>query len=163
METLEEKKKLITYCGGFCGSCGGYKGRIIAMIARDFRELISPYAEWVPEYEEIDFNFMEFLKGVDYFADENIGAYCRVPCKEGAGAPCKVRPCAKEREIEICYECDEFPCEHFSWILERYPEKLEDCKRYKELGLAGWLEFHIERAKQGYASFTKKYYLQAHK
>lgn len=163
MESMDEKKNLITYCGGFCGSCGGYRGRIVAMVAKDFRELIVAYADWVPEYEKIDFNFDDFLRGVDYFADEEVGPYCRDGCKGGGGAPCKVRPCARERGIEICYECDEFPCEHFSWILERYPEKLEDQKRYKKLGLDAWLEFHIERAKKGYASFTKKYYAKAKK
>jgi hypothetical protein len=163
MAIFEDERKLITYCGAFCGSCGCYKGRITAMVAKDFRELITAYVDWVPEYEKIDFNFDDFLRGLDYFANENIGPYCKVACKDGGGAPCKVRPCARERGVEICYDCDDFPCEHFSWILERYPEKLEDCKRYKEIGLEDWLQFHMERARKGYASFTKKYYSQASK
>jgi len=163
MTDIEEMRKLITYCGAFCGSCTGYRGRIGAMVAKDLREIIAPYAEWVPQYEKINFNFEDFLKGLDYFADETSGAYCKVACKDGGGAPCKVKPCAQERGVEICYECEEFPCEHFSWILERYPERLEDCKRYRELGLDAWLQFHIERSKKGYANFTKKYYTKAHK
>jgi hypothetical protein len=52
MEPLEEKKKLITYCGGFCGSCGGCKGRIVSVVAKDFRESIVAYFDWIPEYEK---------------------------------------------------------------------------------------------------------------
>jgi len=165
MIDINEAKNLVTYCGGFCGACGMYKGRIWAMVAQDFKEIIevTGFAEWVPKFEKIDFNFSDFLKGLEYFANERTGPYCKFPCKEGGGAPCKVRPCAKERGIEICFECKDFPCEHFAWILKNHPDKLEDCKRFKKIGLEGWIKFNLERAEKGYASGTHKYYSQAKK
>jgi hypothetical protein len=163
MTNINDVKKLVTYCGGFCGACAIYKGRIAAMVAQDLMEIIkfAEFADWVPKFEKIDFNFDDFLEGLKYLCDEKAGPYCRAPCKEGGGAPCKIKLCAKEKGIEICFDCEDFPCGHFSWLLEKYPEKLEECKRYKKLGLEEWINFHLERAKKGYASSTKKYYTQA--
>lgn len=116
MKEFDQLKKLATYCGSFCGECGILKGRIYAMVAQDFKEIIeaADYSDWLPKFVKLDFDFEEFLKGVEYFSKEDSGCYCQEPCKEGGGAPCKIRPCAKEKGIEICYECEEFPCEKLS-------------------------------------------------
>jgi hypothetical protein len=166
MVDINKAKKLIGYCGEYCGECGMYKGRIYAMVAQEFLEIIKAagYPDWLPKVVKLDFNFEEFLKGIEYFSKEdNIGPYCQKPCKEGGGAPCKIRPCAKERRIEICFECEDFPCEHFSWMLEKHPDRLEDYERFKKLGLEGWIRFHVERAEKGYASATRRYYAKAKK
>lgn len=160
MTEIAEQKDLVGYCGAYCGECGMYKGRIYAKVAKDFSEILraADYADWLPKFVKLDFNFEDFLKGVEYFCNENAGSYCQEPCKEGGGAPCKIRPCAEERGIKICYECEDFPCAHLSWILEKYPDKLEDYERFKKLGLKRWKRFHAKRAEQGYAHTTRKYY-----
>ncbi len=165
MMDINEAKKLVTYCGGFCGGCAIYKGRIITKIAEDLKELVdsSNYVDWLPKYGGVDFNFTEFQKGLAYFTKENSGCYCQAPCKEGGGAPCKIRPCAKEKGVEICYQCKDFLCEHFAWLKHEHPRMLEDCERFKKLGFDGWLKFHIERAEKGYANGTLKYYTPAKK
>ena len=151
MLDINEAKKSVGYCGAYCGECALYRGRVCAVAAQELLEMIrgADYADWLPRFVKLDFDFDEFLKGVEYFSKEDTGAYCQEPCKEGGGPPCKIRPCAKGRGIEICYECEDFPCEHFSWILEKYPDKLEDYERFKELGLEGWIRFHAERAEKG--------------
>jgi hypothetical protein len=62
------------------------------------------------------------------------------------------------RGLEICYECKDFPCEHFSGFFEKHPEKLEDYERFKHLGFERWVRFHAERAEKGYTNATRKYY-----
>ena len=163
MVDVDESKKLICYCGAYCGECGMYRGRVYAKLAQEFLRIIeaSDYPDWLPKFFKLDFNFDEFLKGVEYFSKKDTGPYCQEPCKEGGGPPCKIRPCARERGIEICYECKDFPCEHFSWILEKYSDKLKDYERFKKLGLKGWIRFHADRAEKGYACTTRKYYAQA--
>ncbi len=156
---INKAKKLIGYCGSFCGTCM-LKGRIYEDVAKDFWEMLkaSDHPNWVPKFEKIDFNFDDFMKGLEYFSNADSGPYCQAPCKEGGGAPCKCRPCAKERGIEICYECKDFPCEHLSWILERNPEKMDDYETFKKLGLKDWLKSHIEKSEKRYLSCTHKYY-----
>ena len=137
-------------------------------MAQDFLEVINAAgypAELTinPQGVHPDFDFNEFLKGVEYFSKENSGAYCQVPCKQGGGVACKHRPCARERGVEICYACNDFPCEHFSRTLETYPEKRKEYERFKKLGFKEWIRFHAERAEKGYANATRKYYTQTRK
>jgi hypothetical protein len=163
MADLAELGRLVTYCGGFCGSCGMYKGRVIAKVAADLKELIDThdFAEWVPVYEDIDFSFDDFQRGLEFFSDEERGPYCQHPCKEGGGAPCQIRPCAREKGFDVCFECPEFPCEKLAWVIERHPERLEDHERFKALGWQGWIDFYQARAEKGYARSTGKYYAVA--
>jgi hypothetical protein len=165
---IKEAKKLIGYCGIYCGSCGMLRGRIYTKMAQEFLEVIKA-ASYPDELtinkksDKPDFDFNEFLKGLEYLSKENSGAYCQESCKQGGGVNCKYRVCAKVREIEICYECEDYPCEHFSSTFEKSPEKLKDYQRFKKLGLEGWIRFHAERAEKGYSNATRKYYNQAKK
>jgi hypothetical protein len=168
MVEIKKAKKLIGYCGVYCGTCGMYKGRIYAKIAQEFLEVIKAagYPEELtinPKGIKPDFDFNEFLKGLEYFSKEDSAAFCQVSCKQGGGVACKNRPCARERVIEICYECKDFPCKYFSKHLEKYPEKLKDYELFKKLGYEGWLRFYAEKAEKGYANSTQKYYSRAKK
>ena len=165
MVDINEAKKLVGYCGIYCGTCGMYRGRIYAKIAQEFLEVIR--AAGYPDELTInmtsappDFDFNEFLKGVEYFSNEGSGAYCQEPCKQGGGVACNNRLCAKEKGVEICYECKDFPCEHVSSTFEKDPEKRKDYERFKRLGFDGWIRFHAKRAEKGYANATRKYYAQ---
>ncbi|MDH5684027.1 MAG: DUF3795 domain-containing protein [candidate division WOR-3 bacterium] len=165
MLDINEAKKMVGYCGAFCGDCGMYKGRIYAMVAQELLEIIKSagYSDWLPKAVQLDFNYDDFIKGLEYFSQENSSCYCQEPCKQGGGAPCKIKSCAKERGIEICYECKDFACEHFSWLLEKYPNKLLDYEQFEKLGFEGWLKLRIKRGEKGYAAITQKYYSRAKK
>lgn len=162
---VTELKKLIGYCGIYCGGCGMYNGRIIAMVARDFKELMESYSypDWVPKFGGIDFNFEEFQKGLDYFTRENSGCYSQVPCKEGCGMPeCEIKECAKRKGVEYCFECNDFPCEHFSQFGEEWRlAMIEEHERFKKLGMDGWVKRLIQKAEKGYCESTRKYYTKA--
>ena len=156
------KTDLIAYCGIYCGGCGIYKGRVITIVAKDLKELIESYSypDWVPKFGRIDFNFEEFRKGLDYLTKRDSGCYTQVPCKEGCGCPeCKIKECAKERKIELCFECKDFPCEHFSQFGEDWRiAMVKEQERFKKLGIKEWIEVQIQRAEKGYCNSTRKYY-----
>jgi hypothetical protein len=82
------------YCGGFCGTCGVFRGSMIAQTAADLKELIDAHrlAGWVPKAEHIDFSFDDFERGLALLGDRKQGPYRQHPCKDGGGAPCKIRP-----------------------------------------------------------------------
>jgi hypothetical protein len=169
MITIKETRGLIGYCGAYCGECGILKGRIIAIVARDLKELIESYhyPDWLPKFGGIDFNFEEFQKGLDYFTREKSGCYTQVPCKEGCGVPgCKMKECAKKKEIEYCFECGEFPCptakEHcLQFGEESYHAMIIEHEEFRKLGIDAWTKAHQQRAEKGYCSSTRKYYTKA--
>jgi hypothetical protein len=168
MTGINEAKNLAAYCGIYCGSCGMYRGRIYAKMAREFLEIVN--AAGYPDELTInargdkpDFNYNEFLKGLEYLSKEDSGAYCQESCKSGGGVPCEIRQCANEKGLEICYGCPDYPCTHFPLPWANSPEKLKDYELFRQLGFDGWIKYHAERAAKGYANATRKYYTPAKK
>ena len=165
MMDISNAKELVGYCGIFCGGSALYKGRVMAGVANDLKELIEAHTftqDWLSKFFGIDFSFEEFRKGLDYFANKNSNCYPKVPCKRGCGEPCKIKDCAKNRGIEICFECSEFPCKHFSRFEEK--ERLDIVKEYekfKKLGMEEWLKLQMQEMKKGYCGATRKYYIKA--
>ena len=103
----KKEKKLIAYCGLYCGDCFGYKGKI-ADLARDLRK----------ELRQEKFDII--VKGIPFKAFKNykecyevLGALVRLRCKNasrgGGGNPFyKIRKCCQEKGIDGCWECKEF-------------------------------------------------------
>ena len=103
----KKKKKLIAFCGLYCGDCFAYKGKI-ADLARDLRK----------ELRQEKFDII--VKGIPFKAFKNykecyevLGALVRLRCKNtcrgGGGNPfCKIRKCCQKKNIDGCWECNEF-------------------------------------------------------
>ena len=51
-----------------------------------------------------------FKEMLDYFASENCTGCRNEQCALFKG--CGVRGCHREKGVDFCYECEEFPCEH---------------------------------------------------
>lgn len=91
---VEVKKELLAPCGLWCGVCSIY------IAHRDnntkFKEKLLPV-------------YRGFAKDVDDIActgclsDGTVFPVCRV---------CAIKKCCKEKNIEGCHQCDEFPCKY---------------------------------------------------
>ena len=107
MTPKTEKRDLIAYCGLYCGDCFGYKGTVADM-ARDLRkELRQAKFDKVAEA----FPFKEFKNYKECY--KMLGALvrmrCKKTCKGGGGPPfCRMRICCQKKDIDGCWECDEF-------------------------------------------------------
>lgn len=111
-----------TYCGIYCGACS------VAMYGK------TGCAD----------NFVACLGGVPKEAltcggckSDNVYAGCK---------SCSIRPCARERGVEHCIDCDDYPCRMYKMFQKMYrilphlhdaPESLEHIKRD---GVDHWLE-----------------------
>jgi len=133
------------------------------MLAKELKELVEAYhhPEWVPKYGSIDFDYDEFLKGLTYYTKVESGCFNVEPCKGGCQVPgCSIKPCAKERGVEVCFKCDEFPCRNFSEFLESHPDHAKECDGFKR-NRNEWLKTHIQKMDRGYCRATNKYYIGA--
>jgi hypothetical protein len=104
-----EDKDLIAYCGLYCGDCLNYKGEI-ADLARDLRKKLR-----AARFDRAAIGLSKYFKEFDDYkqAYEVMGAMvrlrCKRACRDGAGNPsCKIRNCARKKNIEGCWECAEF-------------------------------------------------------
>ncbi len=144
MEALE----LVTYCGLYCELCGS-RARVPMRAAALTEAMVEAgwpfWGETVPGFPA----FWQFLEGL-----QRSGG-CP-GCRAGGGYPaCRIRGCARERSVELCADCLDFPCEHISALALRYPTLIADNRRLQAVGLARWLEEQRERVRRGvvYADF----------
>jgi hypothetical protein len=72
------------------------------------------------------------------------------PCKEGGGDPgCAIRICAKEKNVEMCALCDEYPCEKFN-TSQAFSIYKEDNALLREQGMEAWAKLQDERRSKGF-------------
>jgi len=135
---------LVGYCGLYCGLCA-HRNRIPQQ-ARQLQKSMHDegYDNWyqyVPEVKDAFPPFWQFLQRL-------IETDCT--CRTGGGPPdCNIRQCAKQKQVEVCPQCKEYPCGHIEALAEHYPTLIQDGKRLQKVGLKKWIEEQEERAKRG--------------
>ena len=136
-------REYICYCGLYCGNCAvkvkvepASKILYEEMKKAGFEEII----HLIPDGDK----FWSFLKGMVF------KGVC-ISCKEGSGNPqCKVRICAKEKNVEICALCKSYPCELFAKYFEGYPILEHDNSFFREKGMDEWAKLQNERQAKGF-------------
>ena len=59
---------------------------------------------------------------------------------------CSIRKCAREKKVDVCVFCQEYPCERLLGVAKGYPTLIADGKRMKEIGIEAWVQEQKERA-----------------
>ena len=111
----------VTHCGLYCRLCG-HMARMPkqARALRDSRRK-EGWEDWGEHAQE---GFGEFWRVLGKLAetDETCPG-----CRGGCGFPgCEIRVCAREREVEVCPMCEDFPCEHIHGLARSYPTLISD-------------------------------------
>jgi len=97
------------------------------------------------------FDFKQFTMGLEWFVEN---AKCP-GCRQGGGPPwCEVRKCCFEKELSICFECEEFPCSKFKEYAD--PDTMDRYKRFMEIGLEKWVVEQAQKAMKGYEIHLQK-------
>lgn len=79
---------------------------------------------------------------------------CRGPLKSHWSSDCKMMLCAKNRGLEFCFQCNDFPCqmlnEFSSGGISHHKRTVENLKKMKEIGIGLWI---AEQKKKGQPQF----------
>jgi hypothetical protein len=135
---------LVGYCGLHCGLCA-HRNRIPQQ-ARQLQKSLheegfDDWYKYAPDLKDTFPQFWQFLQNL---------ATLDCTCRTGGGPPdCKIRRCAKQKGIEICPQCKEYPCQLITTLAEHYPTVIQDGKRLQKIGLENWVKEQEERAKRG--------------
>ena len=124
----------VTYCGLYCGLCsmgGRIPGQAQALRDSLRREGAEGWGQGIPGFPE----FWSYLLKLSESAGD-------CSCRESDCGPpyCGIRKCARERGIDVCAFCDDYPCERVLCIAKGYVTLLADGARMKEIGLDRWIE-----------------------
>ena len=139
-----EELRLIGYCGLYCGLCA-HRNRI-PQRARLLREALHEegWDSWYKYNDSIKETFPAFRD----FLEDLVKSDCT--CRTGGGSPdCKIRTCAKERGVDVCPLCPEYPCVLIEDLAEHYVTAIQDGKRLRRIGLKAWAREQEERARRG--------------
>ncbi|MDR2911659.1 MAG: DUF3795 domain-containing protein [Bacteroidales bacterium] len=142
-------RKYACYCGLYCENCA-------------VKVKVEPAAKVL--YEEM--NQLGFAEIMQFFPDgENFWSFLKsmsaegvcISCKTGSGNPaCKIRLCAKGKNLEICAMCNSYPCEYFTEFFTGYPALRSDNAVLREKGWEAWAKLQDKRRTEGCASFYDK-------
>jgi len=140
---LDRKKILeaLAPCGINCERCVGFEGGEIqkaSLVLKEGLEGFDKLAEKFSAFVPIFKNYKHFEEVVEFFSK----ADCK-GCRYGTGknSACKVMICFKEKKVEFCAECDEFPCDKTGLDGDTKKKWLNYNNRIKEIGA---VEFYKE-------------------
>jgi hypothetical protein len=142
---MDKKLKLITYCGLYCELCSA-RGRIPKQ-AKSLRDSMAKdsWQIWGTEIPGFK-GFWEFLTNLSDKTKSCPG------CRQGGGPPfCGVRKCAQKKGLDMCANCDEFPCYRIEALAKGYINLIPDMKRMKQIGFDAWFEEQKQRATTDFA------------
>ena len=139
-----DQKQLVGYCGLYCGLCEQHTQipeRASALRASLQKADFENWGTSLPGFKE----FWALLQDLTTVPDDKC-------CRSGqCGAPfCAARKCAMAKEVEVCPECEEYPCERLRAFAKGEPLLLPDGERIRERGLDAWIEEQEERRRAGF-------------
>ena len=135
--------KYICYCGLYCENCV-VRAKVNPAAKVLYYEMKTAGFEEVIHYIPGGDGFWPFLKEMA----EN--GTC-TSCREGSGDPgCQIRICAKDKGVELCALCEDYPCMHFNNYATGYPVLKSDNTLLREQGMEAWTKLQDERRARGY-------------
>jgi hypothetical protein len=149
----EDSLRLVTYCGLYCGLCA-QRSRIprqaMQLQQTLHEEGFDDFYQYVPEMKETFPPFWQFLQNLAKFD---------CTCRTGKGGPpdCKIRNCAKQKNIIVCPQCKEYPCPHIRALAEHYPTLIQDGRHLQKVGIEKWIIEQEQRVKRGFAYADIRY------
>jgi hypothetical protein len=144
--------KFVTYCGLHCDLCSA-RSRI-PQRAKALQQAMAdegwPY--WGRDFPGFT-DFWAFLEGL------HTDGGCP-GCRAGGDPGCQIRVCARERRLDLCNQCGDFPCEHIQALAARYPTLVADNRRMGAVALDQWLEEQLERKRRGFIYADSRYQVE---
>ncbi len=127
-------------CGLSCRKCFAYTKGDIAFHSKKLQDLLGNfdvYAErfsaFTPEFKD----YPPFKKMLTYFAAPDCIGSRQGTCKY---PNCGVADCYKEKGVDFCFQCDDFPCNKTNFDPHLEKRWLQMNMRMKDIGVEAYYE-----------------------
>ncbi len=138
-EQADSMMSRLAPCGLSCGSCLAYEGGPIQQLAlslgNELGDNFAAYAERFAAMDPVFGKYSDFRELLDYFGRGSCSG-CRE--KGCLFKDCKVTACVREKNVDYCFQCSEFPCDRHGMpagLAERWQANNE---KMKEIGPENW-------------------------
>ena len=126
-------------CGLSCAKCFAFKDGAIGHHAEELRRLMGNFAVYAERFSAFRPQFQDypaFKRLLDYLAEHGCAG-----CRKGEciWPDCGVAACYREKGMDFCFQCEEFPCDrhNFDPHLAKRWEAMN--RRMREMGVAAYL------------------------
>lgn len=142
----EKIKESIAPCGLSCETCFAHVDGDIRRYSLKLKEKLGNFGPYAKRFEAmmnepIFSKYPDFMEMLDYFASENCRGCRHEQCK--LFQECRIRPCHQEKQVDYCFQCDEFPCKKTNFDEQLYKVWVVINEKIRKSGI----EQHYEKAK----------------
>ena len=133
------KRKVVAPCGLDCFNCEFFEDNVTEELQAKMSQITKLPKEIIS------------CKGC---SEGNVCLFLKIQ-----GKSCKTLECIKEKGVNYCYECDNFPCDYLMPLADGAANNLHNIKLYnlcrmKKIGIDAWIdEVNVTREKY----FNKKF------
>lgn len=136
----EELLKKIAPCGLVCHTCVAAKGGATHEHGKELLRLLDSFDGYAEKFSQ----FEPRLKKYPEFK-EVLGLVCEASCEGCRDGQCKypgctISPCAKEKGVDFCFECSDFPCDRADFEPLLRSKWLKANERMKEIGAEAFFD-----------------------
>ena len=133
-------------CGIDCGRCADNENGEIRQVSLRLLELLGQYDRLAKLKAERNPAFADYARFSDI-----LRSFSQAACSGCRGghvlcplAACRAKTCQLEKDIDFCFQCDEYPCdEQFSGALRDRWIRIND--RMKEIGAAAYYQEQLKK------------------
>lgn len=136
-------KKRLAPCGLHCGKCFAFTEGDICNQSSRLKESFGNfdvYAERFTELlgEPIFLKYPDFKEFIGYFSSGHCKGCRSERCK--LFKSCKVRVCSEAKNVDFCFQCNEFPCAKTGFDEHLYKRHVNINNRMKKIGVEMYYE-----------------------
>lgn len=148
--TDERIKEAIAPCGLCCETCFAHVDGDIRKYSMKLKEKLGNFHIYAERFETvlgvpIFGKYPAFKEMLDYFASENCKGCRNEQCK--FFKDCGVPACHREKGIDFCFECEQFPCENTNFFPDLYKAWVMINEKIREMGIEQYSELARSRSR----------------
>ena len=141
--TSEQIKASLAPCGLSCEKCFAHVDGDIRRYSLKLREKLGNFEQYAKRFETlleipIFSKYSDFKAMLEYFASENCRGCRNEQCR--LFKSCGVRGCHQEKQVDYCYQCEEFPCNRTNFDEQMYKMWVLLNEKIKKTGLEQFYE-----------------------
>lgn len=133
--------KILAPCGLNCRKCMAYeKGDIKnhalemkALLGKNFDVYAERFSSFLPAFQ----NYPQFKELLDFFGSGDCKGCRSGECKYPA---CNVIKCHREKAVDFCFQCKEFPCDNPGFDEHLKKRWIKMNSRMKEIGVEAYYQ-----------------------
>jgi hypothetical protein len=149
---IEPIKDAIAPCGLSCEKCFAHVNGDIRRTSLQLQESLGNFAAYAQRFETlldepIFKKYPDFILMLDYFASENCKGCRNEQCKLFKN--CGIRSCHQAKQLDFCYQCDEFPCNRTHFDEQLYKRWVLINEKIKKIGIEAYYEKTRTRPRYG--------------